>query len=99
MALADLPAEVRDAVATLEVGGVSKPVELHGEIFLFRVIRRGDPDSGDREPARARARRDLEEHRYLQASRRVLEDLRESVEIEMFPEHLPFRYVPDEGGP
>lgn len=99
MALADLPAEVRDAVATLEVGGVSKPVELHGEIFLFRVIRRGGPESDDLGPARARARRDLEEHRYLQASRRVLEDLRESVEIEMYPEHLPFRYVPDEGGP
>ena len=99
MALADLPAPVREAVAELKVGGVSKPVELHGEIFLFRVIRRGGPDPDDVEPARARARRDLEEHRYLQASRRVLEDLRASVEIEIFPEHLPFGYVPDEGGP
>jgi peptidyl-prolyl cis-trans isomerase SurA len=99
MALADLPAPVREAVAKLAVGGVSRPVELHGEIFLFRVIRRGGPDPDDHEPARARARRDLQEHRYLQASRRVLEDLRQSVEIERFPEHLPFRYVPDEGGP
>ncbi len=99
MALADLPADVRDAVADLDVGGVSKPVELHGEFFLFRVIRRGGPDPHDLGPARARARRDLQEHRYLQASRRVLDDLRAHVEVELFPEHLPFRYVPDEGGP
>ena len=99
MALADLPADVRDSVAALKEGGVSKPVELHGEFYLFRVIRRGGIEPDDLQAARARGLRDLQEHRYLQASRRVLEDLRESLEIEMFPEHLPFRYVPDEGGP
>lgn len=99
MALIDLPAGVRDAVTGVPVGGVSSPVELHGEIYLFRVVRHAGVEPEDLGVARTRGRQELREHRYMQASRRVIEDLTESLDIELFPEHLPFRYVPDEVGP
>jgi len=94
----DLPPEVRAAIAEVGEGRVAPPVEVAGEVFLFQVVRRGaGRDPADVEAERARAVRELQEHRTLQASRRLLESLREELDIRVFPENLPFRYVPDEG--
>jgi hypothetical protein len=94
--LAGLPEAVREAISDVKPGRVSGPIELYGDTFLFQVVRRGVDDE-DLEAERARARRELQDHRYLQASRRLLEELRERVRVRVFPENLPFRYVPDEG--
>lgn len=95
--VAGLPEVVQAAIEDVRPGRVTQPVELYGDTFLFQVVRRG-VDDDDLEAARARARRELQEHRYLQASRRLLEDLRERVRVRVYPEHLPFRYVPDDAG-
>jgi len=96
MQVGGLPPAVREAIRDLREGQVSAAVEVLGDPYLFLVVRRADRDPGDLEAERARGRRELLEHRYLQAGRRLLEQVRERVRLKVYPENLPFRYVPDE---
>ncbi|MBD3869152.1 MAG: peptidylprolyl isomerase [Acidobacteria bacterium] len=94
--LGSLPEEVRGAIEELKAGRVSRPVEVHGIIYLFLVEAwrdaAGPADGGElREEARAEIR-----SRMIQdAAGRLLLELRKHPKVRIETERLPFPYVTD----
>lgn len=87
--------DLRDALVDLNEGEVSRPVDFHGQTFLFLVESwLTDPTRMDEElTQRARAEL-LREHRR-QAEADLLRELREQTPIEIHRDRLPFRYLPE----
>jgi parvulin-like peptidyl-prolyl isomerase len=89
--------ELRAALDPLEPGEVTRPVEFHGDTFLFQLESwLDDPAERDEQLVR-HARKELELQRRRQASDRLLRRLRESTRIRIHEKRLPFRYVPEPG--
>jgi parvulin-like peptidyl-prolyl isomerase len=88
-----LSEEVRAALDGLKPGQVSGPIEMLGNIYLFKVERWIDePGVADVELAR----RALEAERRQQAYRELLDELRAATRVRIRQKNLPFRYVPAE---
>jgi peptidyl-prolyl cis-trans isomerase SurA len=86
---------VRAALEGLKPGEVTRPVDVHGETFLFQLDSwLTDPSVVDEDLAR-RAREQLERLRLREASDRLLRDLRAATPVRIHAERLPFRYVPE----
>jgi hypothetical protein len=90
-----LSPEVRGAVAGLEPGEVSQPVEVHGGVFLFRLERRSEGGADER-AILERGREDLLRERGRLASEALLRRLRDRFEVTIHERRLPFVYVPPE---
>jgi parvulin-like peptidyl-prolyl isomerase len=95
VALDGLPEEVRLAVESLKPGEVSRPVDFHGSVYLFRVEAWVEPKDDVLWGRRERARDDLLRLKYETVSRRLLDHLREEHRVEVYPQNLRFRYVAD----
>lgn len=90
-----LSPDVRAALDGLKPGDVSRPVEFHGDTFLFQLDSwLSDPSDVDEELAR-RARAELERRRLREASDRLLRELRKATPVRIHEKRLPFRYVPE----
>jgi parvulin-like peptidyl-prolyl isomerase len=87
-----LPAEVGTAMAGLQDGEISPPVELHGNVYLFQLVSRGHARTQALD-LREQAREDLTRLRGEQALRALLSRLRSGQEIRIHRERLGFRYV------
>lgn len=86
---------VRAALDGLKPGEVTRPVDFHGDTFLFQLDSwLTDPSDVDEDLAR-RAREELERRRLREASDRLLRDLRAASPVRINEERLPFRYVPE----
>jgi parvulin-like peptidyl-prolyl isomerase len=86
---------VRAALDGLKPGNVSRPVDFHGDTFLFQLDAwLAAPSDVDADLAR-RAREELERQRLREASDRLLSKLREATPVRFHEERLPFRYVPE----
>lgn len=90
--VAHLPDEAREAVIKLKDGWVSNPVEVQGDVYLFKVVAWVTPES-TRKDARAWARQEILRLRYENAGIELMDELRGKAELEVFPENLPFTYV------
>lgn len=96
VALGGLPAQVREAVRELAPGQVTRPVMVQGSTYLF-FVDAWSPDTGDPdEPGRQRAYEELLALGYEEASRRLLEELRQKVRVTTHIENLPFHYVAED---
>ncbi len=87
--------DLRDALSGLKPGQVSRPVDFHGEMFLFQLEAwLSDPSEMD-EGLTNRARDELARERRRQAEEDLLRELREQTAIEIHRNRLPFRYLPE----
>jgi parvulin-like peptidyl-prolyl isomerase len=93
VSLNDLPQSIRNAVKGLESGEISEPVEFQGSIYLFLVD--VGPAKLSEERLRRQARDELTRSRSQEASDRFLSRLRSEIAIELYPEALPFEYIPE----
>ncbi|MEE8545581.1 MAG: peptidylprolyl isomerase [Alphaproteobacteria bacterium] len=79
--IGDLPPEIRDAVAGLEIGLPSPPIERESGIHVFMVCDRSTPRTGM--PTREEVRDGLLRQRLALMARRYLRDLRRDAVIEL----------------
>ncbi len=87
--------DLRDALSGLRPGQVSRPVDFHGETFLFQLEAwLSDPSEMDEELTN-RARDELARERRRQAEEDLLRELREQTAVEIHRDRLPFRYLPE----
>ncbi|MCP3982003.1 MAG: hypothetical protein GY716_22085 [bacterium] len=89
-----LPEEVRTALEKVRRGRISKPVELHGSFYVFRVESRAEanePVALDPELLEL-----LDAMRRREAFESELAVLRARTEVRIEPANLPFSYVPDQ---
>lgn len=94
--LASLPEEVRTAIADLPVGRVSRPVEVHGIIYLFQVEAwRDTAGPADDDAFQEEARAELRSRLIQEATGRMLQELRKHPKVRIETGRLPFRYVPE----
>ncbi|HXV76395.1 MAG TPA: peptidylprolyl isomerase [Candidatus Polarisedimenticolaceae bacterium] len=99
MSWESLPDELRATLEELKPGQVSKPLELHGEIYLFHVGKwLSDPADHDAELL-LRARSRLESERNRNSLDALMDDLRNRANIRIKKSNLSFDYVPAEGDP
>jgi hypothetical protein len=90
-----LSPDVRAALEDLGPGDVSRPVEVHGDTFLFQLDSwLTDPSDVDEDLAR-RTRAELERQRLRNASERLLHKLRKVTPVRIHENRLPFRYIPE----
>jgi hypothetical protein len=92
--LGSLPEEVRSAIEELAAGRVSRPVEVHGIIYLFRVEAWRDTSgpANDGE-LREEAVAELRSRMIQDAAGKLLEKLRKHPKVRIDTERLPFPYV------
>ncbi len=94
--LGSLPVEVRTAIADLPVGRVSRPVEVHGIIYLFEVEAwRDSSGPADNGEFQEEARAELRSRMIQEATERLLRELRKQPQVRIETDRLPFRYVPE----
>ena len=96
--LETLPGEVAEAIRDLKAGRTTKPVTLHGDVYLFHVEEWLGPDEGWSEEARETARRELLRQRHEEATRTLMTGLKERIEVEIDRAALPFRYIEEDAG-
>jgi hypothetical protein len=89
----ELPEGLRAALEGLRPGEVSVPVEMHGEVFLFRIESRGGEDPPTHEALEELARLELLERRRTEAHRVWIEEVLRRSRVEPETDNLPFRYV------
>jgi parvulin-like peptidyl-prolyl isomerase len=99
VSLDSLPDEIRKALEHLKPGDVTPVVTLDGTRHLFYYQSGPDRSADTEETLRARAEEALVHSRMEENSARFLEDLERGARIELHPENLPFRYVPEEARP
>jgi len=87
--------DLRDALGGLKPGEVSRPVDFHGETFLFQLEAWLTGPSEMDEELTSRARDELERERRRQAEEALLRELREQTAVEIHRDRLPFRYLPE----
>lgn len=87
-----LPEDVQQALADLDPGQVSGPVDFRGDTFLFQVEAwLADAPEVDEETAR----RELGRDRIRTTHETLLRDLRAKTTVKIHVRRLPFRYLPD----
>lgn len=90
----NLSPPAQEALDGLKPGQVSAPVEVHGEIYIFRI------ESWLKDPARVEqelerlSRGELEARRRMRAYDELLERVRARRKVRRHPGNLPFPYVP-----
>jgi len=94
--LGALPEEVRAAIGELAAGRVSRPVEVHGIIYLFLVEAWRDAGGpADDSELREEARSELRSRMIQDAAGRLLQKLRKHPKVQIDTARLPFQYVTD----
>jgi len=92
----DLWEEQRAALQKLRPGQVSRPVSRDGQTYLFQLEAWVEPETEVDPAVLESARLDLQRRRGQLVFRDLLAELRETSEIRINPENLPFRYLPDD---
>jgi peptidyl-prolyl cis-trans isomerase SurA len=88
----------REALEGLRPGQVSRPVELNGDVYLFKLESwMEDPSQVERQLAE-QTRQGLEGVRRRQAYLDLLRELRARTRISLKLRKLPFEYIPEERG-
>ncbi len=87
--------DLRDALSGLKPGQVSRPVDFHGETFLFQLEAWLADPSKMEEGLTNRARDELARERSWRAEEDLLRELREQTAVEVHRDRLPFRYLPE----
>ncbi len=87
--------DLRDALGGLKSGEVSRPVDFHGETFLFQLEAWLTAPSEMDEELTSRARDELAREYRRKAEEELLRGLRERTAVEIHRERLPFRYLPE----
>ena len=87
--------DLRDALGGLKSGEVSRPVDFHGETFLFQLEAWLTAPSVMDEELTSRARDELAREYRREAEEELLRGLRERTAVEIHRERLPFRYLPE----
>lgn len=90
-----LPPPLRDAITQLAPEEVTRPVELHGSVYLFQLVSRQQATVPDQEDLRTRARNELARQRGQQALEELLQELRSEARLTVLWRNLPFNYVPE----
>lgn len=88
-----LSEEVRAVLEPLAAGQISKPLEYHGQFYVFRVEAWLGAASQVEGELLERARRDLEGERQRWAGEALVRQLRDRARISIQPGRLPFRYT------
>ena len=89
----DLPADLRQAVTSLQPGQVS-PVLEHAQAFLiFQLVRRVEARTSDLAEVRHRIESELLRQKADQVMERYLADLKEKTEVHVNRSMLAFKYV------
>ena len=87
--------DLRDALGGLKPGEVSRPVDFHGETFLFQLEAWLTAPSEMDEELTNRARDELAREYRREAEEELLRGLRERTAVEIHRDRLPFRYLPE----
>jgi hypothetical protein len=87
-----LSEEVRAAVEGLKRGRVSEPVDINGNVYLFRVETWLDEPEQQEEALFQRARRELELQRRQQALDELVAEVRKKIKLRVKRKRLPFKY-------
>jgi len=93
-----LTEDLRQALDGLKPGRVTRPVQVHGEAYLFRL--ESSPreiETTEDDSLMARASSELQAERQRQAFDDMLDELRARSRVRLNLRNLPFRYVPDDG--
>jgi len=88
----DLPAPVRDALAGLEPGALSGPIEIDGVVYLFQLVERVPGERDDAGEVERRARDELLRSRRREVVEGLLDELNRRYRPELRFANLPFRY-------
>jgi len=91
-----LPEPVREALQGVKRGRISKPLELNGDVYIFRVESPLHDDSEDETLALALAGQELQAVRRKQAFEQLLQEARDARRVRLRTERLPFRYLPED---
>ena len=94
----ELPAEVREAVASLAPGQVSGQVAGEGKFRFFQVVDRQEAKTQSLEEARRRIEVLLMQHKAEAALAQVLQEARREAKVEVHHANLPFKYRGEAGG-
>ncbi|ANM30570.1 hypothetical protein ABI59_14780 [Acidobacteria bacterium Mor1] len=85
------PEPLRKELERLRIGQTSKPIDLHGNVYLFNLDSRRDP-ADDPETLRSRAREQLIREQRASRMQDLIELLRAGEHVRIYTENLPFRY-------
>jgi parvulin-like peptidyl-prolyl isomerase len=88
----DLPPEFDEAIFALETGGISEPVQGPAGYHIFQVIKRFEGGEQDRDAVRQQLVRRLRQEAERRAFGRCLETLAAELGVDVFEQHLWFRY-------
>ncbi len=94
----ELPAEVREAVASLAPGQVSGQVAGEGKFRFFQVVDRQEAKTQSLEEARRRIEVLLMQQKAESALAQVLQEARHEAKVEVHRANLPFKYQGEVGG-
>jgi parvulin-like peptidyl-prolyl isomerase len=95
-AVDELPREAAGALRALKPGEISPVVEMPPNFLIFRLDEVREERSIPLEEARTMIRARLQEERGAGALSRLLADLKGKMDVELFQENLPFRYVQED---
>jgi parvulin-like peptidyl-prolyl isomerase len=94
--LDDLPREALAALRDLKAGKVSPVVEISPGFVIFLLVEKRKQRNVTLEEARPRIQARLQESRGETALTRLLADLRRKLDVKLYEENLPFRYIQEE---
>jgi parvulin-like peptidyl-prolyl isomerase len=95
-AVEELPRQAEGVLRTLKPREISPVVEMPPYYVIFRLDEVREERSIPLQEARPRIRARLQEERGAGALSRVLAELKTRMDVELFQENLPFRYVQED---
>jgi len=87
--------DLRDALGDLQPGQTSRPVNFHGDVYLFQLESWLDDAATREADLFERARGELERQRRQKALEGLLGRLRRAMPLRIDEERLPFTYIPE----
>ncbi len=76
------------ALANRQVGDTTDPIEMDGEVYLFRVISHRPPRAFSLEEAKRQVEADLRQERVAKATRALIQQALRTADVKLFPERL-----------